>query len=110
MSTNYYHRHEDKPSCKCCGRPYENEPDHIGKSSVGWAFSWSGLKHRSVEEWAISLKNGVRHDTDEFLEWARAEPGRRHFDHMTRHYPEEVKRGEVWLDIDGHSFLKREFS
>lgn len=35
MSTNYYL--ELQPPCTCCDRPFDNL--HIGKSSIGWAFS-----------------------------------------------------------------------
>lgn len=39
MGTNYYLHTEEKPPCNECGRGYESEPRHIGKSSCGWVFS-----------------------------------------------------------------------
>jgi hypothetical protein len=39
VGTNFYLRLETKPPCACCGRGYEVEPLHIGKSSGGWCFS-----------------------------------------------------------------------
>lgn len=37
MGTNYYI--EGKPPCPHCGRGYEDERIHIGKSSAGWVFA-----------------------------------------------------------------------
>jgi hypothetical protein len=50
MGTNYY-LYETLP-CKECGRPYE--PQHIGKSSVGWCFSLHIIPEKGIndlEDW-----------------------------------------------------------
>lgn len=55
MGTNYY---VAKNSCKCCNR-YDEEY-HIGKSSVGWAFTFQGYvieKLISWSQWKEFLKN-----------------------------------------------------
>lgn len=39
MGTNFYAVKATKPPCECCGRAYEIERRHIGKSSAGWCFS-----------------------------------------------------------------------
>ena len=38
MGTNYYWSAATQPPCVSCGRAYEEEQRHIGKSSAGWAF------------------------------------------------------------------------
>lgn len=44
MGTNFYlHQKKD---CECCGRPFE--PLHIGKSSVGWAFSLHVIPEKGI--------------------------------------------------------------
>jgi len=39
MGTNFYWTKEGQPPCECCGRSYDDETIHIGKSSAGWMFS-----------------------------------------------------------------------
>lgn len=39
MGTNYYLESYPRPPCDKCGRPYEQERKHIGKSSAGWVFA-----------------------------------------------------------------------
>lgn len=50
MGTNFYLY--EKPTCKCCNRPYE--PIHIGKSSAGWAFALHVIPSKNIntlEDW-----------------------------------------------------------
>ena len=39
MGTNYYLEGLVQVPCEKCGRPYEQERKHIGKSSAGWVFA-----------------------------------------------------------------------
>lgn len=57
MGTNYYLERKSKSPCQCCGRPYEAERLHIGKSSRGWVFALhvgtdpDGPLPRDLAEW-----------------------------------------------------------
>ncbi len=46
MGTNYY---VAKNRCECCNR-YDVEI-HIGKSSIGWAFSFHGYPYMNLSSW-----------------------------------------------------------
>ena len=47
MGTNYY---VVKNKCECCKR--FDEEYHIGKSSVGWAFSFQGYRWNKLISWS----------------------------------------------------------
>ncbi len=47
MGTNYY---VAKNKCECCKR--FDEEYHIGKSSIGWAFSFQGYKWNKLTSWS----------------------------------------------------------
>lgn len=97
------------PACPHCGR--SDPPEHVGKSSYGWSFSFQtgeGMP-RSWAEWKQRLA-GERiedeygstvslSDLETIVEETRG--GRNH----AREYP----RGS-YLDAEGHSFSEDEFS
>lgn len=43
MGTNYYYRYKN---CECCNRYVEL---HIGKSSIGWTFSFHAIREGEIE-------------------------------------------------------------
>ena len=126
MGTNYY---VAKNKCECCNR-YDTEY-HIGKSSMGWAFTFHGYpwnKLRSWKEWKEFLKDqiimdeyGDQKDYDWFVKMVETykspsfvnDNGRKNLQHN-----EEGKSNNRpwfnpeydWDDEDGYSFTTREFS
>ena len=65
MGTNYY---VAKNRCECCNR-YDEEY-HIGKSSMGWAFSFQGYpwnKLTSWKQWKMFLKDQLINNS--YREW-----------------------------------------
>jgi hypothetical protein len=46
MGCNYYLR---QPPCRCCGQ--QEEGAHIGKSSIGWRFTFNGSIHNTIDKW-----------------------------------------------------------
>ena len=126
MGTNYY---VAKNRCDCCNR-YDQEY-HIGKSSMGWAFSFQGYpwaKLTSWKQWKQFLKDqtimdeyGDRVDYDWFVNMIETYKspdfvnanGRRNLQHN-----EEGKKDHRpwfnperdWDDEDGYSFTTTEFS
>lgn len=58
MGTNYYWNKTEKPPCTHCGRPYLEEPIHIGKSSGGWCFSLHVTDEiKSLDDWKIIFES-----------------------------------------------------
>jgi len=55
MGTNFY-AHTDV--CKCCNRPREKM--HIGKSSMGWTFSFHAIKDLYDYEDIVSYKDWLK--------------------------------------------------
>ena len=51
MGTNYYATKGAKEPCECCGRPWEEERIHIGKSSGGWCFSLHVDPEMGINDW-----------------------------------------------------------
>ena len=51
MGTNYYATKGAKEPCECCGRPWEEERIHIGKSSGGWCFSLHVVPEMGINDW-----------------------------------------------------------
>lgn len=111
MGTNYYVKSK---ACKCCGHKLDQL--HIGKSSVGWTFSFKGYKHlKSWEAWKAFLKDKqIVNEYDEpvsldklikLVENKRHEK-LNHTIYCWKHHP-EVK---CFLDSEGNSFSEYEFS
>jgi hypothetical protein len=50
MGTNFYLETIPPPPCDCCGRPYEVERKHIGKSSAGWVFSLHIIPEEGIDD------------------------------------------------------------
>lgn len=111
MGMNYYWR---KNPCECCGR--SDGPYHIGKSSHGWAFSFStGYPHcvaYSAKQWRARFAEGPGYIEDE--------EGRRVTQEEFWQMVESKKGGRVhaleysspsdWVDDEGNSFTDAEFS
>jgi len=126
MGTNYYARVRH---CDKCNR---GDDLHIGKSSMGWKFSFRGHRDHSPpltteQAWRDFLRDvpifdeyGDRVEYEEF--WTRAiNPERSklrdHIDYLKAgpyHDREYVERrtatGDLWHDEKGNSFLGTEFS
>lgn len=52
MGTNYYLEATPPPPCPCCGRGYETQRLHIGKSSGGWCFSLHVIPEEGINSLA----------------------------------------------------------
>lgn len=123
MGTNYY---VIKNACKCCNR-YDEEY-HIGKSSMGWAFTFQGYPYDQLTSWKLwkeFLKD--KHIKDEYgddmpyekfvelIETYKAPGYKREDGHVNlSHYDEVSKSGynmsRDWTDDLGYSFTTVEFS
>lgn len=111
MGTNYYVK---RCSCKTCGHIPEQE--HIGKSSVGWTFTFRGTTVcRSWEQWQEYLKGRVIVDEygrivtlQEFKELVESKVDQPH-----NHYDYCLKKGYeggTFKDDEGHAFIDDVFS
>ncbi len=117
MGTNYYWRNETN-KCEHCNRS-DLEEIHIGKSSVGWTFSFHATEEiRSWKDWQekiasggyISDEYGRRKAPEEFRQIVENHPnGLKNFTEYSEvYFPEDSER--LWKDEDGHSFSLGEFS
>lgn len=95
MGTNYYYY--QKPRCEKCGSSQE-EPIHIGKSSMGWCFSLHISPENGINNLAdwISLfnKGGIIEDeykkkitSDEILSIIKDRSGKNEFDKPFKRMP-----------------------
>lgn len=109
MGTNYYLRRNVCETCKHVG-----EELHIGKSSMGWTFSFQALSEpfiHSEEDWRSELaKGGAIFDEygesishDEF--WAKVDSKRKEKHNHARECPSE----KTWIDRNGNSFRLHDF-
>lgn len=126
MGTNYY---VAKDHCECCDR-YDEEY-HIGKSSMGWAFTFQGypaVRLTSWKQWKEFLKGQMIKDEygdtmpyEEFVEMIETyksphhiyPDGRKNFSHneQGKNGPRPYFNPEYdWDDEDGYSFTSRQFS
>ena len=124
MGTNYY---VATNHCECCDR-YDVEY-HIGKSSMGWAFSFRGYPAERLEswkQWKEFLKDQIimdeyheRKDYDwfvQFIEGPKAPGFVNDRGHKNLLHNQEIKKGSWynpeydWEDPEGYSFSSREFS
>lgn len=113
MGTNYY-AHTDV--CSHCGRG--SEEYHIGKSSYGWSFSFQALEDYEApfshtidtyEKWLRALEKCVIRDEygeeislEDFKAFVEAKRGGRNHAILHPH--------ESFVDPDGHSFTRCDFS
>jgi hypothetical protein len=119
MGTNYYH---DRDVCPTCNRPAESV--HIGKSSMGWTFSFHGTPEtRSYRKWLDVLEAGglIRNEygevvtLDAFKALVESKRNEKH-NHTTYcrldSSPDIQRYGwmDCWLDAEGHSFSEGDFS
>jgi hypothetical protein len=105
MGTNYYHRRDVCPTCQRAA-----EEVHIGKSSMGWTFSFSGTAgYRTWEEWRDVLRSGgeIRDEYGDAVTLAHLE---RLVEEKRGGKNHAATYGDGWVDPDGHSFSSREFS
>lgn len=126
MGTNYY---VAKNLCECCNR-YDEE-FHIGKSSMGWAFSFHGyptFELKSWKQWKEFLKDQMIKDEygdtisyEDFvnlIETVKAPGYVNPNGHRNLQHNEAGKKDKYpwfnpeydWDDEDGYSFCSREFS
>lgn len=126
MSTNYYVT--TKP-CECCKR--YDEHYHIGKSSMGWAFSFQGYPDEQLNSWKAwkeFLKNeiimneyGEQQEYEAFVEMIETykAPGYMNEDgHVNLQQNTVAKKDKYpwfnpsndWDDEDGYAFSSGDFS
>lgn len=72
MGTNYYYEPTAVKPCSECGRGFETERLHIGKSSAGWVFSLCIYPDRNIntlEDWKRVWASGgqIRDEYGEFV-------------------------------------------
>jgi hypothetical protein len=108
MGTNYYH--ESVP-CERCGHSVTT---HIGKSSLGWTFTFHGTGEiRSWTDWleclamggVIRVSDGDVVSLADFVIMVRTKRACSH-----NHARDVGGGGENWLDAQGNSFSAGEFS
>ena len=108
MGTNYYHV-DDRNVCPTCG--VGETHTHIGKSSLGWTFSFRGHEQiRSYSDWLEVLEAGgtildeygraVSLDDFKALVASKV-AGKNHI----AEYPRDG-----WIDPEGHGFSGGDFS
>lgn len=127
MGTNYY---VATNHCECCKR-YDEE-FHIGKSSMGWAFSFRGYPTFALESWkqwkeflkdkTIMDEYGDNMTYDSFVDMIETykSPGyiNPHTGRKNQQHNEAGKKDKYpwfnpeydWDDEDGYAFCSREFS
>lgn len=126
MGTNYYVASDH---CKCCDR--YDEDYHIGKSSLGWAFSFRGYRPERLVSWAawkeflrdkvIMNEYGERIDYDWFVDHVENYKSPSYVDPSGRKNQLHNEAGKNdkypwfdpeydWDDPGGYSFSSREFS
>lgn len=128
MGTNYY---VATNHCECCDR-YDEEY-HIGKSSMGWAFSFHGYPAErlvSWKQWKEFLKDKIimdeyheRIDYDWFVEmietykapgYVNPQTGKKNQQRNDAMKNDKYFYGHdpdsEWDDEDGYAFSSREFS
>ena len=120
MGTNYYHRTD---ICKCCNRYKEK---HIGKSSMGWQFSFQGYNEDypeiySFKDWKRELLSegeifdeyGNHISLDDFIRKVESKKieENNHYDYCKKYSKERgYDMGNDWKDEEGYSFTFAEFS
>jgi hypothetical protein len=127
MGTNYY---VAKNLCECCDR-YDREY-HIGKSSMGWAFTFQGYKYDNLTTWKLwkeYLKDQIIKDEygdtisyEEFVEmvetykspnYINSQNNRKNLSHNIQGKIDSrpwFNPEYDWDDEDGYSFTSLEFS
>lgn len=108
MGTNYYFRHN---CCEYCERYDEL---HIGKSSLGWTFSFRGHKELGInswKDWQEFIENNEGDIFDEYGSPASLESLRNLVEVKRdgRNHSVEYPDGH-YLDLEGHSFSYHGFS
>lgn len=126
MGTNYYAR------VNCCSHCNRYDQIHIGKSSMGWAFSFRGytkqgyfselperfehLTIRSFQDWKTFLENpdvniydeyGDQISKEDFFSLVKAKQGGKV---SANEYSPYIDKSTVWVDDEGNSFSSTEFS
>ena len=132
MGTNYYLRHKPCPNCGNVAREL-----HIGKSSIGWQFSFRGyrdLNIHSYQDWLEEFKDERREIVDEYGHVITLEEFRKNVESESRklmlsnyniahQIPQTKKEKEYlkehpdkwsridcyWKDNEGYSFCDMEF-
>ena len=114
MGTNFFWQVENTPACEHCGRSADTDKHHIGKSSMGWTFTFAAcadLNVKSFADWqhifatgggTIVDEYGEPWTTDDFIQKVRNKMSATH--NHAREYPQGS-----YLDPDGHSFTTGEF-
>lgn len=126
MGMNYYFHYN---VCGHCGR---SDKIHIGKSSYGWTFSFRGYKFhdkvpdiKSYKDWLNFIEPNLKLSKDCQIENEEGEiVSLEYFKKMiidkstesnnhtlnARQWHQEHASRDCWLDDEGHSFCRSEFS
>jgi len=116
MSTNYYLKLN---VCPCCG--HAEKELHIGKSSMGWQFTFHGIKElglTSKKAWFERLSRLLPSEMivneyddvifpDDFKNMVRQKQRDEKHNHARECYSRDP---DNWVDEEGHSFSGYEFS
>lgn len=114
MGTNFFWRVESVAACAHCGRDADVDKHHIGKSSMGWTFTFAACADLGVASFAdwqrvfaagdgmIVDEYGETWTTDDFIQKVHGKATAAH--NHAREYPQGS-----YLDADGHSFTTGEF-
>lgn len=108
MGTNFY---VQKDYCENCGRFDEI---HIGKSSIGWQFTFEGTKYKSFAEWCQILRASDIIIRDEHENVVRFTDlllliKQKQADITNRKHAVEYPKNN-WEDIEGYQFIGTDFS
>jgi len=109
MGTNYYWIERPCPTCK-----HSDNKTHIGKSSLGWTFSFhETFDCKSWKDWRTLLLSGTGKIFDEYgdevapLKFIQLVES---IKNEKNNQPANQYSKEDYLDDEGNSFSPREFS
>lgn len=122
MGTNYYA--VGREACGECGKPYDDKSIHIGKSSMGWQFSFAwndGDYYKTPDEFKAWLNgkkilDGYDREVTHKEFWDLVEAKKEGLNTKTYYekYPERNTHNfdpdEHEFEIQGFRFIKGEFS
>ena len=116
MSTNFYAEYHE--TCKCCGNSTLKRV-HIGKRSIGWAFTFNSMDGEIVswDEWVEFLVQKLARIKDEYnteysiFNLISVVCDTKHNKTPPLHLPlHSWERDKTWYDPDGWKFNNYEFS
>lgn len=121
MGTNYYWHIPGNP-CSACGHDADKGDYHIGKSSAGWTFSFHAVPELGVASYRDWLRTfaasphgkivdeyGREHSVADFVVLVEGKrDGKNHTQYVRAEHT--AFSDDCYLDGDGHSFSRGDFS